>query len=206
MPKVAEARLAAWALAACVLTLSPAARAFQPGTPAPERDPEIALQKRAVADIRNVGTAMFSWLTDQVTDEGELPAVESGEAAPCDCPEPGEKAEAKAELNKDYFETGNIPLISWKALRAILVPQYLHELPKNDPWGNPYEYRLKVQNLLDRTIMSIRSAGSDGRLDAEEYRISGFLPADVYEDLVWADGFFVRWPETPKPEKAPVKK
>ena len=43
--------------------------------------------------------------------------------------------------------------------------------------------------------MSIRSPGRDGKYSATEYSVTPFDPVDFDEDIVWADGFFVRWPQ-----------
>lgn len=190
-------KLAVLVFVASTWLAAPVLQADWPPFSAPDRDPEIAAQKRAVADLRNVGTALYSWRIDQAPDISSKGDPEAEDAGPCDC---------DAEGKMISYDIRDVPEISWEALRAIVVPQYLRELPKNDPWGNPYEYRLKIKNVRSRTVISIRSAGSDGRFNGDRYEVRPFLPGDTAEDLVWADGYFLRWPETPKPEKVPVKK
>jgi len=136
-------------------------------------DPDdSARQRRTVADMRNTGTAMFSWLTDQV-----------GAAA---------AGETMSEVDlRDYSS------ISQANLSTILVPQYLQKVPELDGWEHPYEYSLNVANPLARNVMAIRSPGRDGFSDGDVYTITSFVPGDYDQDIVWADGFFVRWPQKP---------
>lgn len=127
-----------------------------------------AAQKRTVADIRNTGTAMFSWLTDQV----------------------GAAAAGQLQVDMDRYA-----VLSREELQAILVPMYLQEVPETDGWGNPYDYYLNVANPVAEQVMSIRSPGRDGRFSADSYTVTSFDPSEFDEDIVWADGFFVRWPQ-----------
>lgn len=144
-------------------------RASQP----PANDEEA--QKRTIAEIRNTGTAMFSWLTDEVG------AAAAGQPQT-------ERAPATVEL-KHY------PLVSREELQQVLLPQYLQRLPEKDGWGHPYEYYLNVENPLALHVMGIRSPGRDGEFSAVSYTVGPFDPRDFDEDIVWADGFFVRWPQ-----------
>ena len=125
-------------------------------------------QRRTVADIRNTGTAMFSWLTDQV----------------------GAAAAGQSQVELDRYS-----LLSREELQEILVPQYMQTVPEKDGWGNPYEYYLNVENPLAEQVMGIRSPGRDGRFSADRYTVTSFEPNDFDQDIVWADGFFVRWPQ-----------
>jgi len=120
-----------------------------------------------VAQIRGVGTAMFLWLTDQ-----------TGAAA--------------AGQNVDARE---YPLISREELEEALVPRYIQKIPELDGWGHPYEYYLNFANHLGPQIMLIRSPGRDGKFSATTiYSTGAFAPGDFDADIVWADGFLVRWP------------
>ncbi|MFP5288928.1 MAG: hypothetical protein ACLGI9_24540, partial [Thermoanaerobaculia bacterium] len=66
---------------------------------------------------------------------------------------------------------------------------------EKDGWGHPYEYYLNVENPLAPQVMGIRSPGRDGEFSAVSYTVGPFDPYDFDEDIVWADGFFVRWPQ-----------
>lgn len=134
---------------------------------------DMAAQRRTMADIRNTGTAMFSWLTDQVG---------AAAAGQCEVPEP------------TRIDLSEYPEISHADLTTLLTPTYLHHVPETDAWGSPYEMRLNVENPLARQVMSLRSPGRDGFFEEDSYEVTSFEPAAYDEDIVWADGFFVRWP------------
>src|SRR6185436_8056136 len=76
-----------------------------------------AKQKRTVADMRNTGTAMFSWLTDQIA---------AGAAG----------AAATTVVVSDYSTA------TASELTSLLVPQYLQQVPDKDGWKIALEYRL----------------------------------------------------------------
>jgi type II secretion system protein G len=133
-----------------------------------------AKQKRTVADVRNIGLAMFSWVTDQV-----------GAAA----------AGATSTVNMADYEAG---VKTPDELRALLSPRYMQEVPATDGWKNPYDFYLNTANPSAPQVMLIRSAGRDADASATEYEVSSFDPTDYDQDIVWADGFFVRWPQNMK--------
>jgi hypothetical protein len=139
----------------------------------PERDREA--QKRTVADMRNLGTAMFSWLTDQVGA--------------------GAAGRSQSEPAGKQIDLGQYTRVSHAELEKLLVPRYLQSIPEVDGWGHPYEIYLNVGHVLAPQVMSIRSPGRDGTYSAVNYTVSGFSPERFDEDIVWADGFFVRWPQ-----------
>src|SRR3954452_12324714 len=76
-----------------------------------------AKQKRTVADMRNVGTAEMSWLTDQI-------------------------AAAAAGATRGSVSVGRYPASSVATLKSRLVPQYIQDVPQKDGWKNDYVYRL----------------------------------------------------------------
>jgi hypothetical protein len=45
--------------------------------------------------------------------------------------------------------------------------------------------------------MAIRSKGRNATAVADDYTVTSFQPTDYDQDIVWADGFFVRWPQKP---------
>jgi len=152
---------------------------FVLGAAPPQTEPKKEMsdrdrQRRTVADLRNVGTALFSWLTDQVG---------ASAAGAQQTPSP------KEVRLEDY------PAISTAELKKLLVPDYIQSVPETDGWGHPYEFRLNVKNVLAEHVMMIRSPGRDGVYSATLYTVEGFDPEDYDQDLVWADGFFIRWPQ-----------
>ena len=127
-------------------------------------------QKKTMADQRLAGIGMMSWLTDQAS------AAAAGQAV------------------DNTFEVGDYPEISYAAVSAVLLPVYLQQLPQRDGWKKDYEYYLDT-SASGRHVMAIRSAGLGGNFDGDTYVPGAFEPTDYANDLVWADGFFVRWPQ-----------
>lgn len=130
-----------------------------------------AKQKRTMADMRITGGAMFSWLTDQV---GAAAAGATG-----------------SQINLGDY--GGIKSVT--QLTTILIPNYLQDIPVKDGWKSPYDYYLNTANPHSQHVMAIRSRGRDSQPDAEDYTVTAFEPTDYNQDVIWADGFMVRWPE-----------
>lgn len=129
-------------------------------------------QKRTIADMRITGTALFSWLTDEV----------------------GAAAAGQSNANVTLASYGSPK--SATVLTSLLVPHYLQVVPSIDGWKYPYEYRLRTDDPHARTIMLIRSRGRDNAFDtSSDYTVTSFDPTDYNQDIVWADGFMVRWPQ-----------
>lgn len=129
-----------------------------------------AKQKRTVADERIAGTAMFAWLTDQV-----------GAAA--------------AGTSSTLVAISDYKEITPSALGDLLIPTYMQAIPAKDGWKRPYTYYLDPANLRGKQVMLIYSGGRDSSSAAGPYSIGSFDPTDYDQDIVWADGFFVRWPQ-----------
>ena len=130
-----------------------------------------AKQKRTVADVRNAGTALFSWLTDQVG------------------------AAAAGQTTTDSVDLAQYTERTTAEVTQVLVPQYLQSIPVKDGWKNDYQYYLETEKVLKRTVMAMRSGGRDDDFSGDTYTVVGFDPTDYDQDIVWADGFFVRWPQ-----------
>ena len=73
-----------------------------------------AKQKRTVADIRNVGTSMMSWLTDQVA------------------------AAAAGQSTTDTVDLSSFDLVDYDTVNNSLSPRYIQKVPREDAWGNAY--------------------------------------------------------------------
>ncbi len=128
-----------------------------------------AKQKRTVADIRNTGTAMFSWLTDQV---------------------------GAAAAGASTVDLGSYVSIDQANLTTLLVPVYMQDVPKVDGWKGDYEFYLKEgSRVLEQQVMLIRSKGRGGVAESGPFNVTSFDPTDYDRDIIWADGFFVRWPQ-----------
>jgi general secretion pathway protein G len=130
-------------------------------------------QKRTEADMRNMGTAMFAWLTDQ-----------AGAAA-------AGAATSNVDLSTFTPQTQAVMV-------ATLVSQYIQSIPAQDGWKNNYSFYLNTTNPLGGVgILGILSYGRDGKPDggSPSYTVTGFDPTDYDRDLVWADGYWARWPQ-----------
>lgn len=128
-----------------------------------------AKQKRTMGDMKILGTAMFAWLTDQ-------------------------SAAAAAGQTATSVDLSNYTAVTVTSLSTVLVSQYVQDVPVLDGWKNPYQYYLNVTNPHAQQVMAIRSTGRDGGADSTSYTVTAFDPTDYDRDLVWADGFMVRWP------------
>lgn len=137
-------------------------------------------QLRTLRDLRSVGTALMAWLTDQV-----------GAAA----------AAAPATFSVHDFRE-----VSVAELEAMLTPTYLRWIPTEDGWGHPLEYRVnEVEEALQGPgFFLVRSPGRDGRFSGDDYRPGAFPGASYDEDIVFADGFFLRWPQPSQTAETPL--
>jgi prepilin-type N-terminal cleavage/methylation domain-containing protein len=130
-----------------------------------------AKQKRTMADMRIAGGAMFSWLTDQV----------------------GAAAAGQASTKINLADYGGLKTVA--DLNTVLIPHYLQDIPLKDGWKSPYEYYMHIANPHGQHVVAIRSKGRDSQVEANDYTVTNFEPTDYDRDVVWADGFMVRWPE-----------
>jgi prepilin-type N-terminal cleavage/methylation domain-containing protein len=129
-----------------------------------------AKQKRTMAEERIVGTAMMAWLTDHSSAAAAGGGVTSVELA-------------------DY------DILTAEALSDELVPHYMQIVPYRDGWKYPFEFYLDVDDAQGPNVMAVRSAGKQHVWDAATYETGAFDPTDYEQDIVWVDGFFVRWPQ-----------
>lgn len=134
----------------------------------PQLDP-VSRQTETAAQIRNLGTAMLSWLTDVISAAPRSP--EGGPTVDLSLITPTTAAD----------------------LATFLTPFYIPCVPAEDGWGNLFDLRLN-EDLLGSPVMSIRSAGSDGVLEGDVYDTEIFPADDLPRDLVWSDGQDFRSP------------
>ncbi len=136
-----------------------------------------AKQKRSMGDIKDTGTAWMSWLTDQY----------------------GAAAAAGA--------TQQVTLPATYAFSNVvndLRPQYIQEVKEKDAWNNTIKYR-RPANYSDVvrqggragiSTLGIVSPGRNGAFETSATVTAGaFDPTDYDQDLVWSDGFFIRYPQ-----------
>jgi prepilin-type N-terminal cleavage/methylation domain-containing protein len=138
-----------------------------------------AKQKRTVADMRNTGTAFLSWVTDQAS------AAAAGA---------GSTQWTGASLTEKGYD--------W--MLATLHPNntffYMQTVPALDGWKYSMVFGYGG-NPLAAQVIGIGSGGRDGS-DPDitgTYTVGGFTPTNYDQDIIWADGFFVRWPGTNQP-------
>ena len=133
-----------------------------------------AKQRRTVNDVRAVGTAWFSWVTDQ------LSAAAAGSSSQTfDMSQLGEDIEPD-----DLFEM----------LRRGGM-NYIVTVPTNDGWGGPYDYLWAGDPALVPTF-GLRSLGRDRALGptTNPYPVGPFPTTHYDEDIIWVDGNFIRFP------------
>lgn len=134
-----------------------------------------AKQKRTMADMRNVGTAWLSWVTDAV----------SGAAA--------------GQTARTWNGAAYATRLTADDLMLTLHPTstffYLNELPQKDGWKNSYLYAW-TGNAAAAQVVAIGSGGRDGGIGTSfgTENTGPFTPTDYNQNIIWADGFYVRWP------------
>ena len=133
-----------------------------------------AKQKRTVADIRTIGTAWMSWLTD---------AAGSSAAG----------SSATYTWLSSSFSHANLQTL----LRPSNTFFYMQEVPQYDGWRTAYQFGFigTTANLLSgANVMATRSLGRDKSASGTSYTPGPFVATDYDQDIVWADGYFVRYP------------
>ncbi|MFP3938919.1 MAG: Tfp pilus assembly protein FimT/FimU [Thermoanaerobaculia bacterium] len=133
-----------------------------------------AKQKRTMGDMKDTGTAWFAWLTDQYGAAAAAGASSSQYSLP----------------DNDY---------GFSSVQEDLEPQYIQEVPENDAWQNAYTYcrAASVSDVLSSdTALGIGSGGRDGsEVTCGTVDSGSFDSTDYDQDIVWADGFFVTYPQ-----------
>ena len=128
-----------------------------------------AKQKRTMADMKLIGTSWFSWLTDQVG--------------------------AAAAGSSQNFDWGQINPVDYTDVVVLLEPIYTAKVPRLDGWNQEFEFGLS-ENLEDALPLALRSSGNDNSFTSGSYTSGPFVGTDYRQDIVWAGGYFLRWPGT----------
>jgi general secretion pathway protein G len=133
-----------------------------------------AKQRRTVNDVRAVGAAWFSWVTDQLSASA-------------------------AGSSSQTFDLSQLPVtIDAEALAEMLrrtEMNYIATVPSKDGWGGSYEYVWAGDASLTPTF-GLRSFGRD-RAEGpttNPYPLGSFRTTAYDEDIVWVDGNFIRFP------------
>lgn len=151
---------------------------------------ELRRQKEIVVALRKTGTAFLSWLADQPAQDEALAAVPIVEEGP-----------GWSVLARDSETRHSYSAISHATVRELLVPVYVDAVPETDSWGHSLQFA--IQASPGDHVFSIRSAGRDGRFDTDDYRVGGFRFDEFDHDVVWCDGYFMRWPAKDVPPSGP---
>jgi hypothetical protein len=151
--------------------------AQKPPRPKVEQTPQTLTMTR----IRFVGGALLAWIFQQVPKMG----LNGSE------PDPS-------------YNLQSYPLATEEQIRQRLGSSYFGiPMDATDGWGRPLEMRVHWDALQAKHVLCLRSAGSDGKFSGDSYRTSSFPPNAQDQDIVWCDGWFIRWPEGTPHDKTP---
>jgi len=140
-----------------------------------------AKQKRTVGDMRDVGTAWFSWLTDQVG------AASAGSSSTNTI----DLTKLTSTLQPSELQT---------TLHVSATFFYIQNVPSNDGWGKSYHYAWQgTSNLLSSPFMGIGSCGQQGVCNEggdlnATVTLGPFTATQYTHDIIWVDGYFVSYP------------
>ena len=132
-------------------------------------------QKRTMADMRTIATALEARATD-LNSYTINPAGRDAHA--------GKRVEEFTKLHRESFED----------LERALVPTYITKLPRQDGWGVDFEIRTGDYDEKGQAMLyALRSYGSDRKPDSDIYELRTIH--EFREDIVFAQGNFFRYPE-----------
>lgn len=92
------------------------------------------------------------------------------------------------------LDWASLPVLPASEVEKMLAPRYLPSVPRNDGWGHPFEFRL-LKTEGAPPLLVVRSLGADGKAGSESYSLGPTAIRDGDEDILWANGAFVRWPK-----------
>ena len=118
-------------------------------------------QKRSMADMRSLATAIESYAVD--TNLYPDAVCEAGMYT----------ADTENALASNSF--------------TILVPSYIAKVPYTDGWSDPFLYAVPLAHDHYRLVSLGRNNSADGRTCGTTH--------DFNDDIMYADGTFIQWPE-----------
>jgi type II secretory pathway pseudopilin PulG len=128
-----------------------------------------ARQKRSMADMRTVATAIEARATD--TKKYDLAPRANG-------------------LPKgDPLRVETLRRVTHEELSRSLRPTYVRSLPRLDGWGTELDVRIDGES----SFYIVRSAGSDRVFQKQPYRFGA--TQDFREDILFSQGNFLQYPE-----------
>jgi hypothetical protein len=123
-----------------------------------------------MGDIRQFGTGLAMYYTDH-----------SGAAA-------AGAASTIQVTTADWTGTA-----TYDEMTAAMIPDYTQDIPLTDGWGNDLVYQVELDPSAQNYAL-VASGGRDGSAIAATYTVGPFEATDYDQDIVWADGTFVRRP------------
>jgi general secretion pathway protein G len=129
---------------------------------------------KAMNDCKRVGEAMATW------------AILNGSTLT-----PGYVGGLPPAIDVSQYDP-----IPFNTLQSLLIPTFISRVPELDPWGNPYQYFLDQGNPAGPAVALCASTGQDGQPNpiSGTYTVTDFPVTDFNQEIIWADGNFVRWP------------
>lgn len=185
------------------------------GEPAAVLSPDRAAQERTLADLRELGMALLLWQMNALSAGEDPPGAVAARGDegidPCEGPPPritGDDPDLDGldEEGRPVLPPGprryRVPSAEHRIERAELehllrrdgAPGSERRVPEFDGWNRPLELYVDRAHPTAERVSMVRSAGSDGRFDTDCYTVGPFDPDDAGQDIVWADGYFLRWP------------
>ncbi len=135
-----------------------------------------AKQRRTMAELRLIGTAWMSWFTDQA----------------------GSSAAGAQQL----YRVSGFNKLTYAEIYGYLHPSdtfyYMQEVPERDAWGSELTFYMNTSLLTDSQLLLCAAARDDNYETCDgtkDIPIGPFVATNFDQDIVWADGFLVRWPD-----------
>lgn len=137
---------------------------------------DLSRQKRTMMSMRTIAVAFEARAADMKSyNVGSMP---------------------RRRVGRDPLAFGSLQRIPLDDLERALVPSYVKTLPRLDGWGQPLEVRIGAYDAEGRAqSYAIRSRGKDARAERETYASGTFAPDDVRADILFGNGYFLRYPE-----------
>jgi hypothetical protein len=138
--------------------------------------------------MRELGGALLSWRIDNLPPHPATQAKTPPDAAR----QPGDSESLiRVPPKGDLLTLAQLEDLLQADERLV----YLREIPTLDGWSQPLEVYVDLDHLRAERVVTIRSAGRNGRFEREAYEPGAVAPGDAEDDIVLADEAFVRWPE-----------
>ena len=149
--------------------------------PKPSVEPVTDEEKQAksLETIERVGTAMLELLIDRIGEHPQLDLSQLSDSW---------SYETQDRESKPFRQVPHEEVVE------LLVPDYIPEVPRANPWGHPYQFAID-ENLNRSDVMSIRCPGRDGQFETDAYTLGTFPRGEFDRDIVWADALWVRQPQ-----------